>query len=190
MKAKVKVGVSNHHLHITSDTFKQLFGKEDLTFRKKLNQLGEFAAEETVTIKCGEKIMEDLRIIGPFRPYNQIEISQSDARKLKINPPVRRSSDIYDSEAVTLIGPKGSVDLDNGVIIANRHVHFSIDDANHYKIKDGQKLYIIVEGDKGGILKAEAKVSSNGVYELHIDTDDANAFRLDNGDEVEVFDEI
>lgn len=190
MKAKTTVGVSNRHLHLTHDTYQRLFGKEELTFKKKLNQLGEFAAEETVSIKCGDKVMENLRIIGPFRPYNQVEISQSDARKLRVNPPVRTSGEVHDSVPVTLIGPEGSVDLEEGVIIANRHVHFNIEDAKEYGVVNGQKLYIRVEGDKGGILKAEAKVSGNGFYELHIDTDDASAFMLNNGDEVEVFDEI
>lgn len=190
MKAKVKVGVSNHHLHLTQDTYEKLFDKNELTFKKKLTQLGEFAAEETVTIKCGDKIMENLRIIGPFRPYNQIEISNSDARKLKVNPPVRKSGHVENSVPVTLIGPKGSVELKEGVIIANRHIHFNLEDAKNYNVIDGQKLYVRVDGVKGGIMKVEAKVSGNGVYELHIDTDDANAFMLNNGDEVEVFDEI
>lgn len=190
MKAKINVGVSNHHLHLTQETYKQLFGKEELTFKNKLHQLGEFAAEEMVTIKCNDKVMENLRIIGPFRPYNQIEISQSDARKLKVNPPVRKSGNVAGSVPVTLIGPAGIVELNEGVIIANRHVHFSFADAKNYDVKDGQRLYVKVSGDKGGIMQTEAKVSGNGFFELHIDTDDASAFRLNNGDEVEVFNEI
>ena len=90
MKTKVSVGISNNHLHLTLETFKKLFNKEELTLKKKLNQIGEFACEETVTIKCNDQTLENLRIIGPFRPYDQIEVSKSNARKLKINPPVRR----------------------------------------------------------------------------------------------------
>lgn len=190
MKTKVSVGISNNHLHLTLETFKKLFNKEELTLKKKLNQIGEFACEETVTIKCNDQTLENLRIIGPFRPYDQIEVSKSNARKLKINPPVRRSGDVKDSIPVTLIGPAGEVELEEGVIIANRHVHFNLEDAKKYNVTNGQKLYIKINNEKSGIIEAEAKVSSNGFYELHIDTDDANAFLLNNNDEVEIFDEI
>ena len=84
----------------------------------------------------------------------------------------------------------GEADLEEGVIIANRHVHFNLEDAKKYNVTNGQKLYIKINNEKSGIIEAEAKVSSNGFYELHIDTDDANAFLLNNNDEVEIFDEI
>ena len=186
MQEIIKVGISNHHVHLTKEVYEKLFGEEKLTVRNNLHQIGEFASNQTVNIKCGEQKLNNLRIIGPFRPYNQVEISASDARRLKINPPVRKSGDLKGSVPVTIIGPKGSVSLDEGIIIANRHVHFSPSDAQEYHIVDNQKLYIKVKGDKSGIMDAVAKVSSNGYLELHIDTDDAFAFRLNNDDEVEV----
>lgn len=190
MKEKIKVGVSNHHLHLTKEVYQKLFNRNELTLKANLHQKGEFAANETLTIQCGDKLIENLRIIGPFRTYNQIELSASDARKLRITPPVKRSGDLEGSIPVKLIGPYSTVNLDEGIIIANRHVHFSFEDAQKYHVSDHQKLYIRVSGFKAGIMEAEAKVSSNGFLELHIDTDDASAFLLNSGDEVEVVDKI
>ncbi len=190
MLKKVSVGISNRHVHLTEDTFKSLFDLEKLSCRNKLNQIGEFASNERVTIQCGEYKIENVVIIGPFREYNQVEISASDARKLKVSPPVRKSGNVKGSVPVTLIGPKGEVSLEEGLIIANRHVHFSLEDAKMNNIVDDQKLYIKVTGDKAGIMEAVAKVSKNGYYELHIDTDDASAFLLSNKDEVEVVEHL
>ena len=190
MQAKVSVGVSNHHVHLTKETYKKLFNKDELTLKANLNQIGEFAAEEIVTIKCNDKVLENLRIIGPFRSYNQVEVSSSDARKLRVKVPVRKSGDVKDSGSLTIIGPHGEVQLSEGMIIANRHVHFNFEDAKKYNVVDDQKLYIKVDGDKAGIMEAVAKVSDTGYFELHIDTDDASAFLLNSNDEVIVSDQI
>ena len=189
MKTITKVGVSNHHVHLTKEVYEKLFA-EELTLKNKLHQIGEFASNQTVDIKCGENELKNLRIIGPFRKYNQVEISANDARKLGVKPPVRKSGDIKGSVPVTIIGPKGQVDLEEGVILANRHVHFSPSDAQKYKVVDNQTLYVKIDGVKKGIIEAQAKVSDNGYFELHIDTDDAFAFLLNNGDEVEVSDTL
>lgn len=189
MQEIIKVGISNHHVHLTKETYEKLFA-EELTVRNKLHQIGEFASNQTVDIKCGEYELKNLRVIGPFRSYNQVEISASDARKLKVKPPVRKSGNVKGSVPVTIIGPKGSVDLEEGIIIANRHVHFNPEDAQKYNIVDDEKLYIKIKGEKSGIIEAMAKVSDNGYLELHIDTDDAFAFMLNNDDEVEVSDTL
>ncbi len=189
MQEMIKVGISNHHVHLTKEVYYQLFA-EDLTVRNNLHQIGQFASNQTVDIKCGDYELKNLRIIGPLRSYNQVEISASDARKLKIKPPVRKSGDIKGSIPVTITGPKGSVTLDEGVIIANRHVHFSNEDAKKYNVYDDMPLYIKVTGAKSGIMDAVAKVSDDGYLELHIDTDDAFAFQLNNDDEVLVVDKI
>lgn len=190
LKEIVKVGVSNRHVHLKEEVFKQLFNKDYLTLKRPLHQIGEFAAEEVVDIKCGDKEFKNVRIIGPFRAYNQVEISANDARKLGVNPPVRKSGNVKGSVPVTIVGPAGEVHLEEGVIIANRHVHFSPSDAAKYHVVDDQKLQVKIGGDKSGIIDAVAKVSDNGYFELHIDTDDANAFLLDNDDEVLVTDEF
>lgn len=183
MYHKVKVAISNRHVHLTKETYYKLFDF-DLTKRKDLNQIGQFAAEETVDLVSGDNFIENVRIVGPFRNYNQVEISKTDARKLKLNPPVRTSGDLEDSEHITLRTEKASITLDEGCIIADRHVHFNTLDQNIYGVKDKDKLKIHILGEKRGTIEAFAKVSDDGYYELHLDTDDANAFLLNNGDEV------
>ena len=178
MEYNIKVRVSNRHIHLTKETYNLLFDNE-LTKRNDLNQLGQFAANETVTIKYGDNVLENVRIVGPYRNYNQIEISKRDARYLKVNPPVRRSGDTNNTPIVTLITDKASVEV-NGLIISNRHIHMNREDAKKYGVEDKQLVKIKINGDKSGIIDAEIKVSDDGFYELHIDTDDANAFLIED----------
>ena len=182
MKYNVKAFISNRHVHLTKETYDLLFDHE-LTKKNDLGQIGEFAANETVTIKNGDKKIENVRIVGPLRKYNQIEISKKDARGLGVNPPVRRSGNLDNTPTITIETPKGSVTT-SGLIIANRHVHMNPEFALKYGVNDGQKVKIIIPGDKSGVMDAEIKVTPNGVYELHIDTDDANAFLIENNDDV------
>ena len=183
MYYKVKVAISNRHVHLTEDTYYKLFDKE-ITKRNDLNQIGQFAANETVDIISGDNAIENVRIVGPFRSYNQVEISRSDARRLKLNPPVRTSGDLGGSEHITLKTKKASITLDEGCIIADRHVHFNTNEANKYNVKDKDRLKIHILGEKRGTIEVFAKVSDDGYFETHLDTDDANAFLLNNGDEV------
>lgn len=183
MYYKVKTAVSNRHVHLTKETYFKLFDF-DLTKRNDLNQIGQFAANETVDLVSGDNIVEKVRIVGPFRNYNQVEISKNDARKLKLNPPVRSSGDLSGSEHITLKTDKASITLDEGCIITNRHVHFNTNEADKYHVKDKDKLKIHILGEKRGTIEAFAKVSDDGFFELHIDTDDANAFLLNSDDEV------
>ena len=180
MEVKIKIGISARHVHLNEETYQKLFD-EPLTVRNKLNQIGQFAANETVSLKTEKGQMNNVRIIGPLRKYNQVEISKSDARIFGLNPPVRRSGDLEDSEEIEIIGPKGSVKV-KAAIIANRHVHFSLEDAEKYHVQDGQKLSLVIDGIKKGVIEVEAKVSSDGFMEVHLDTDDANAFLLNQGD--------
>lgn len=183
MYHKVKVGVSNRHVHLTKETYYKLFDFA-LTKKSDLNQIGQFAANETVDLISGDNIIEHVRIVGPFRSYNQVEISKTDAYKLKLNPPVRTSGDLSGSEHITLRTEKASITLDEGCIIADRHVHFNTNEADKYHVRDKDKLKIHILGEKRGTIEAFAKVSDDGFFELHLDTDDANAFLLKHGDEV------
>ncbi|MBO4601008.1 MAG: propanediol utilization protein [Bacilli bacterium] len=183
MYHKVKVAVSNRHVHLTKETYDLLFD-EPITKKNDLNQKGQFAANETLTISNGENKFENVRIVAPFRSYNQVEISKNDARKLGLNPPVRTSGDLDNSETITLSTPKATITLDNACIIADRHVHFNTSDKEKYGIENGDKLKVHILGEKRGTIEVFAKVSDDGYYELHIDTDDANAFLLNTGDEL------
>lgn len=189
---KVKVGVSNRHVHLTEETYKLLFD-EPLTIRNELSQLGEFASNQTITLKTPKDVIENVRVLGPLRNYNQVEISKTDAFKLGLNPPVRRSGNLEGSEQVTLVSAKGEVHLDEGVIIAERHLHLNPNDVTKHMHVDGQPIVIKVPGTKGLFkdhffesIIAFIKISDNATLELHMDTDDANAMMLKNGDEVDV----
>ncbi len=185
MNLKVKVGISNRHVHLTEDIYYKLFDSP-LSKKKDLTQIGEFAANEMVKIETSKKTFDNVRIIGPFRKYNQVEISRSDARILGINPPVRKSGDLENSEKIKITTPKGSVVLDNCCIISERHIHMSLDDAKYYGVSDEQIVKVLINGDKSCILYAHIKVSDNGILAFHIDIDDANAAGLQNDDEVEI----
>lgn len=182
MEYSINVRVSNRHVHLTKEMYDLLFD-EEITKKYDLNQIGEFASNQTLTIKSGDKEIKNVRVLGPFREYTQVEISKRDARTLGLNPPVRRSGDLDGSLKITLETDKNSVETD-GLIIANRHVHLHTDEASKYGLKDKQIVQIKVPGDKSGIMDAEVKISDTGYYELHIDTDDANAFLIEDNDKV------
>lgn len=180
-RINVSIGISARHVHLCRETFDKLFDKE-LTVKNMLNQIGQFAAEETVTIKTAKGIFENVRIIGPIRNYDQVEISKSDARKLGINPPVRKSGDVIGAEEITIITEKSSVAV-KGAIIADRHVHMNQERAKELGVVDNEYLKLEISGEKSGVIDIKAKVSDDGFFEVHLDTDDANAFLLDNGSE-------
>jgi len=182
MEYNINVGISNRHVHLTKEVYDMLFD-EEISKKNDLKQLGEFASNQTLTIRVGDKKIEKVRVLGGFRTYNQVEISKRDARTLGVNPPVRRSGDLIDSLNVILETDKNSVEI-QGLIIANRHVHMNYEDAQNYGVKNGQIVQIKVPGEKSGIMDAEIKISENAYFELHIDTDDANAFLLNNDDKV------
>ncbi len=179
------IAISNHHVHLTKEIYDQLFD-EPLSIKRPLNQIGEFASFQTVTLKSPKATIENVRLIGPLRKYNQVEISRSDAIVLGLNPPVRQSGDLEDSETITLIGPKGEVTLENACIQAERHIHMNPAKAKELRLKHEDLVKLKIENDKGGSMEAFVKVSDNGFYEIHIDKDDANCFMLNTGDEVEI----
>lgn len=185
MSKLINVGVSNRHIHLTEETYNLLFSTP-LTKKSDLHQEGEFASNQVVTIKTPTNSFENVRILGPFRSYNQVEISASDAHFLGLNPPVRSSGDLKNSETITIIGPNTSITLKNACIIANRHVHLNPKLAKKLQVTNNQLVKIAVKGPKSCLLDAYTKISDNGYFELHIDYDDANACGLKNGDEVEI----
>lgn len=178
-----KIAVSNRHVHLTKEIYDELFD-EALSIKRPLNQIGEFASFQTVTLKTEKAEIPNVRVIGPLRKYNQVEISRTDAYTLGLNPPVRQSGDLEDSETITIIGPKGEVTLKDACIQAERHVHMNEKKAEELGLKHEDMVHLIVDNDKGGVMDAFVKVSDNGFFEIHIDKDDANCFLLKTGDEV------
>ncbi|MBR2833477.1 MAG: phosphate propanoyltransferase [Bacilli bacterium] len=183
---KVVVGVSNRHVHLTKEVYDKLFDKP-LTKLRDLDQPGQFAANECVSIRIDDEVIDNVRIVGPLRDYCQVEISRTDAYKLNVDPPIRMSGDLLGSLPVTLVGLKGEVFLEEGLIIASRHIHIKKSDLVKYGFSDNEVLAIKVCGEKGGILKnVHLKAGDNSSFKLHLDTDEANAFGLKTGDAVEV----
>lgn len=185
---KINVGVSNRHVHLKQEDFDILFGRDQkLEKFKDLSQPGEYASTLKLIIKTEKDIIDDVRVIGPIRNYTQVEISKTDAFKLGINPPIRNSGDIVGSAGVTLVGPKGTIELKEGCIIANRHIHITDEEIKKYGLVGKTKVRVKVDGPKGGILdNVMLKKSNNYIFELHIDTDDANAHLIKQGDIVEI----
>lgn len=186
MNMKTKIGISGRHVHLTEKDYESLFGKEKITVMKNLHQIGQFAALEVVTLKSDKSTIENVRVIGPLRNYTQVEISKTDAYKLGLNPPVRRSGDIKGSAPITIIGSVGKLTKEEGCIIANRHIHIPPNMAKEYSIEDNQCINVKINTEKKGVIEAFAKISDDAYFELHLDTDDANAFLLNNDDEVEL----
>jgi propanediol utilization protein len=155
----------------------KLFGKGyELKKLNDLSQTGEFAAKEVITLKNGQSEIAKVRIVGPIRDRTQVEISMTDAYKLKIKPPVRISGDLKRSVGITLVGPKGKVTLSEGVIVAARHIHLSSVEAQKHNLKSAQKVYVQIPGKRGLIFEnVEIRVEDNYVFRMHIDTDEANA---------------
>ncbi len=184
----IKVGVSARHVHLSQADLETLFGKGyKLTPKKKL--MGDqFAAEECVTLVSPSlKTIEGVRVLGPVRKNSQIEISRTDTFKLKVSPPVRPSGEIKGSAPMALVGPRGSVFLNEGCIIANRHIHMTPADAEKYGIKDNDLVDVEIQNSKPTrYYNVQVRVREDFDTEMHIDTDDANAAAIKNGDRVEI----
>lgn len=184
---KVKVGVSARHMHVTEEGLEILFGKRyELHSKRDLSQPGQFASEEVVKIKTEKGEIDKVRILGPVRSYNQVEISKTDAVKLGINPPVRDSGDIKGSAPITIVGPNGVLRLEEGCILATRHIHISREDREKYGLNE-DTVAVKIATEKGAILEnVKIKEAEPSTFELHLDTDDANAHLLSQNDEVEI----
>lgn len=174
----IPVSVSGRHMHISRGVLDRLFGEGfQLTRLRDLGQPGEFASEQTVSVVGRSmKALERVRVLGPVRTYTQVELSGTDAVRLGIEPPVRKSGDLVGSEGVTVVGPCGSVQLADGAIMATRHVHMTERDAREYGVADGDLVRIRFPGDRSLVLEnVLIRVGNSTALELHLDTDDANA---------------
>jgi putative phosphotransacetylase len=180
---EVKIGISARHIHLNKTDCELLFGKDyQLTEYRKLNQPGEFATQETVTIKTDEYEFNNVRVIGPIRNYTQVEISKTDSYLLGINPPIRNSGDLEGAAMVKIIGPKGTIER-ACCIIANRHIHVNKQDLETYGLVPNQIVKVKVDTIKGGIMdNVHVKYNENYAFEMHIDLDDANAHFLNHND--------
>lgn len=185
---KVPVGVSNRHIHVTQSDLETLFGKGySLKEMKALSQPGQFAAEECVIIAGPKGSIEKVRILGPVRPETQVEISMTDSFKLGVKGLVKNSGDISGTPGCIVIGPKGTVILDKGVIVAARHMHMSSSEASQMGLKDLDMVSVKTSGSRSVTFNnVLVRVSDKFALDFHIDTDEANGAGLKNGDMVEI----
>lgn len=180
---KLKVGVSNRHVHLTEEVYNYLFDNKKIEKKFDLKQKGEFASTDCIDLEHDGKIIEHVRVLGPFRNACQVELLKRDLDYLGLPAPTRKSGDLAQTPGIALINGERRYVLQNGVIRAQRHVHISFDDALKYGFTDGEK--ILLKRDDI-IFDASIKASSNGYMEVHIDKDEAEEYGLSNGDEVEV----
>ena len=184
----VPVGVSNRHIHLSQEHVEALFGPGYQLTKKKELMGGQFASNECCTI-VGLKLraIENVRVLGPARKSTQVEISSTDARKLGINVPVRESGDIAGSAPIAIVGPKGAVYCKEGCIVAARHIHMSPADANACGVSDGDYVSVKVENERGTTFNnVKIRVDESFTLEMHIDTDEANASEIKQGDKVAI----
>ena len=184
----IPLGISNRHIHLTETTFHKLFGeKTEFEEMRPLYQPGEFASTHTVTV-VGPKLrsLANIRILGPLRKYDQVEVSLTDAILLGIKPPVANSGDLNKAVPLTLIGPYGSVYLEKCAIIANRHIHMTSKDARVFGVKEGDFCKVRVSGEKSTIYEnVLIRINDNWRLQIHLDTDDANAANIRSESSVE-----
>lgn len=184
----IPVGVSNRHIHLTAADVEILFGKGyELQPMKELSQPGQYACKEQLTlVGPSMRAIEKVRVLGPVRKATQVEISRTDSYTLKVKAPVRESGKIAGSAPITIVGPKGVISIEEGCIIANRHIHMSPEDGRHFGVADGE--YLDVEVDAGERrtrwYDVQVRVHPDFRLEMHVDTDDANAVGLPCGGKV------
>lgn len=187
---QVPVGVSARHIHVSQEDLEVLFGQGyELKVMKDLSQPGQFAAEEVVSVQGPKGRMDKIRILGPVRKNTQLEISRTDSFALGVKAPVRESGKTEGTPGITVIGPAGQIDIEVGVIVAARHIHFHTDDAAKWGIQDKQLLKVKMNGERPLIFEdVVARVSDSFALDMHIDTDEANAAGVKNGDTAEIID--
>lgn len=189
MSTQIPIGVSNKHIHLSREDMDALFGEgSELTPIKDLGQPGQYACAETLTVKGPKGEFSRVRVLGPLRPETQVELSKTDARTLGVKAPIRESGVLDGTPGVELIGPKGSVMLEKGAIVALRHIHMTPEIAKNWGIKDKDIVDVKVSGgERAGVLgNVLIRVSDKYALEMHVDTDEANACCLDNNDTVTI----
>ena len=185
----IPLGVSNRHIHLDRADMDILFGPgSELTHKKDLGQPGQYAAEETVTLRGPKGTLKKVRVLGPLRSETQVEISVADGYVLGVKPPVRESGYLSGTPGIEIIGPCGSIKKDRGVIVALRHIHMTPTDAEQFGVKDKDVVCVRIGDEIRGAQLTNVHVRVSGQYalEMHIDVDEANAVGAKNGDFVTI----
>ncbi|MDR1241078.1 MAG: phosphate propanoyltransferase [Oscillospiraceae bacterium] len=181
---KIPIEVSARHVHLSKDVLELIFGKGySLRVKKNLSQPGQFLSEEKIDIIVGKQELRNVSVLGPERDKTQIEISMTDARKLKINPVIRESGNLSGSTGCTLRGPKDTINVKEGLIVAKRHIHMKPEDASKFKVLDGEVHFLKTEASERFLIFGEIIIRVSNSYSLaaHIDTDESNASGITEG---------
>ena len=173
----VPIGVSARHIHLTQEHVEILFGKGYQLTKKK----------EVTIVGLKLRAIENVRVLGPVRSKSQVEISATDAIKLGVKAPIRPSGDIKGSAPIAVVGPKGVVYLQEGCIIAKRHIHMAPKDAEAAGVKDGDVVSVKADNERGTVFNhVQIRVDDSFTLEMHIDTDEANAAKIATGQTVTI----
>ncbi|MDR5658017.1 phosphate propanoyltransferase [Serpentinicella sp. ANB-PHB4] len=187
-KKMIPIALSNRHMHLSQEHIEILFGEGyELTKFKDLSQPGQFAAQEKVDVEGPKGTIKGIRVLGPARNSTQLEISLADGFVLGINPPVRDSGDIAGSPGAKLIGPKGEVVIEEGIIAAARHIHMGVEDAEKLDVVDKERVQVKTEGERALIFEnVLVRVNPSYDLEMHVDVDEGNAAGVKNRELVEL----
>lgn len=183
---KIPIAVSARHIHLRTETVEKLFGPgHTLTPLKDLSQPGQFACEEVLEVVGPKRSIKGVRVLGPARSVDQVEVSRTDEFFLGLDAPVRDSGDVKGTPGITLVGPKGSVTLDQGVICARRHIHMAPPDAEQFGVADGDVVEVAIDSEGRDLTFGDVLIRVSPKYrlEMHVDTDEANAAELKPQDE-------
>ena len=178
MNKPVLIETSARHVHVSRRVLDILFGEGyELTAKKELSQPGQYACEERVQVIGPKNSFPAVSILGPVRPETQVELSAGDARSIGVKAPIRESGDLEGSAGCKLVGPKGEVELKDGVIVAKRHIHMTPEDAEKYGLEDKQIVSVKVDTAERSLVFGDVVVRVSPKYALamHIDTDESNA---------------
>lgn len=188
MKKELPIALSNKHIHLSRKDIEVLFGEgHELTKLKDLSQPGQYACEEKVDIVGAKRTIKGVRVLGPARGKTQAEVSLSDCFTLGVVAPIRDSGDLANTPGAKLVGPKGEVELSEGVIVAARHIHMHTSDAEEFGVKDKEKVKVRVGGERGLVFEnVLVRVNPNYALEMHVDVEEGNAAGLRNGTMVEL----
>ncbi len=189
---EVPARISGRHIHLSQEHLDQLFGAgHKLTKYRYLSQPGQFAAKETLTVVGPAGVLEDVRILGPLRDQTQVEISGTDGYHLGVEPPVRDSGNLAGTPGIVLVGSRGAVTLEEGLILAATHLHMNPADASLLGLKNGDRVQVLVDGERDLIFNAVlVRVNPNFITEMHVDTDEANAAVIADGSCVSIIGKV
>ena len=186
---KINIGVSARHIHLSKEDFEILFPNEQLNVYKELSQYPNYASDKKVIIKNNDRKIENVRVIGPLRNETQVELSKTDCYYLRIDAPLCNSGELENASEIEIINGDKSIKR-KCVIIQNRHIHMSYEEAEKYGYKDDQIVRVKIDSIKGGIMdNVHIKLGDKFITELQLDTDDANAFMIERDTKGELLDD-